>query len=144
MTADQRQELSQFGWLVSNFAERVPNVAHVVVVSADGLLLTGSRRLPADRAEQLAGIAAGAIGLIQGAAWCLNTGEVQRTVVQMEHGNLLLMSIRDGSSLVVLAAPDCEIGQVAYEMALLVDQVGELLTPELRAELQGLQQAVAR
>ena len=51
---------------------------------------------------------------------------------------MLLMSIKDGSCLVALAAPDCEIGQVAYEMTVLVDQVGEMLTPELRAELQGL------
>jgi predicted regulator of Ras-like GTPase activity (Roadblock/LC7/MglB family) len=144
MTTDQRQGVSQFGWLVSNFTERVPNVAHAVVVSADGLLLTGSSRLPGPRAEQLAGIAAGAIGLIHGAASCLDTGDMQRTVVQMDHGIMLLMTIRDGSCLVVLAAADCEIGQIAYEMTVLVDQAGELLTPELRAELQGLQQAATR
>ena len=38
MTAPQTQP-SRFGWLVSNFAERVPGVAHAIVVSADGLLL---------------------------------------------------------------------------------------------------------
>jgi hypothetical protein len=37
----------------------------------------------------------------------------------------------------VLAAPVCDIGQVAYEMTLLVDRVGQMLTPELRAQLQG-------
>jgi uncharacterized protein len=35
----------------------------------------------------------------------------------------------------VLASPDSSVGQVAYEMAVLVDQVGQILTPELRAEL---------
>lgn len=50
---------------------------------------------------------------------------------------MLLMAISDGSSLAVLAAPNCDIGQVAYEMALLVERVGQMLTPELRAELQG-------
>jgi hypothetical protein len=44
----------------------------------------------------------------------------------------------------VLASPDCEIGQVAYEMAMLVDQVGQLLTAELRAELHGLSQTSVR
>jgi predicted regulator of Ras-like GTPase activity (Roadblock/LC7/MglB family) len=43
---------SQFGWLVNDFAERVPGVAHAVVVSADGLLLTSSARLP-DRVGQI-------------------------------------------------------------------------------------------
>ncbi|MFF4309740.1 roadblock/LC7 domain-containing protein [Streptomyces sp. 900105755] len=144
MTSPQSPEVSQFGWLVTNFTQRVPHVAHAVVISADGLLLTASDQLPGDRAEQLSTVAAGAVSLIQGAADCLDTGKALRTVVQMEHGNMLMMSIRDGSCLVALAAPDCEIGQIAYEMTVLVDQVGELLTPELRTELQQLQQASAR
>jgi predicted regulator of Ras-like GTPase activity (Roadblock/LC7/MglB family) len=144
MTSSQSPEVSQFAWLVTNFTQRVPNVAHAVVISADGLLLTASDQLSDSRAEQLSTIAAGAISLIQGAARCMDTGDVLRTVIQMEHGNMLMMSIRDGSCLVALAAPDCEIGQVAYEMTVLVDQVGELLTPELRTELQHFQQAAAR
>jgi len=144
MTSPHSREVSQFGWLVTNFTERVPNVAHAVVISADGLLLTASDRLADDRAEQLSTIAAGAISLIHGAARCIETGDVLSTVIQMEHGNMLMMSIRDGSCLVALAAPDCEIGQIAYEMSVLVDQVGEMLTPELRTELQQFQQTAAR
>lgn len=144
MTSSQSPEVSQLGWLVTNFTERVPHVAHAVVISADGLLLTASDQLADGRAEQLSTIAAGAISLIQGAASCMDTGNALRTVIQMERGNMLMMSIRDGSCLVALAAPDCEIGQVAYEMTVLVDQVGEMLTPELRTELQHFQQAAAR
>ncbi|MEH0423087.1 roadblock/LC7 domain-containing protein [Streptomyces sp. B21-083] len=140
MTSTHSPEVSQFGWLVTNFTERVPNVAHAVVISADGLLLTASDQLADDRAEQLSTIAAGAISLVQAAARCMDTGNALRTVIQMENGNMLMMSIRDGSCLVALAAPDCEIGQIAYEMTVLVDQVGEMLTPELRTELQQFQQ----
>ena len=128
---------STFGWLVTNFAERVPGVAHTVVVSADGLLLTASSRLPRDRADQLAAIASGMISLTNGAARCFDAGAVVQTIVEMEHGIVALMSISDGSCVAVLAAPTCDIGLVGYEMTLLVDRVGQLLTPELRAELQG-------
>ena len=31
------------GWLLANFADRVPGVAHAVAVSADGLLLAIAR-----------------------------------------------------------------------------------------------------
>ncbi|MEU9454451.1 roadblock/LC7 domain-containing protein [Streptomyces sp. NPDC048277] len=144
MTSTHSTEVSQFGWLVTNFTERVPDVAHAVVISADGLLLTASDQLADDRAEQLSTVAAGAISLIQAAADCMDTGNALRTVIQMEHGNMLMMSIRDGSCLVALAAPDCEIGQIAYEMTVLVDQVGEMLTPELRTELQLFQQTASR
>jgi hypothetical protein len=36
----------------------------------------------------------------------------------------------------VLAAPSCDVGLVGYEMALLVARAGDVLTPQLRAELQ--------
>lgn len=143
MSVDTKQ-VNQFGWLIANFTERVPGVAHAVVVSVDGLLLTASSRLPADRAEQLSAISSGLVGLTQGAARCLEGGGVLRTVVEMERGVLLLMSIRDGSCLAVLASPDSSVGQVAYEMTVLVDQVGKILTPELRAELQVLKRTAAR
>jgi hypothetical protein len=45
---------------------------------------------------------------------------------------LVVMAISDGSSLAVLAAADCDMGLVAYEMALLVERVGSALTPEVR------------
>ncbi|HWE91995.1 MAG TPA: roadblock/LC7 domain-containing protein [Pseudonocardiaceae bacterium] len=136
MTANQSTP-DRFGWLVNNFVERVPGVAHAVVVSADGLLLTGSARLPTDRADQLAAVAAGLTSLTRGAARCFGGGEVRETVVEMERGVMLLMAIGDGSALTVLAAPSCDIGQVAYEMSLLVEQVGQLLTPDVRAEQTG-------
>ncbi|AUS78476.1 dynein regulation protein LC7 [Actinoalloteichus sp. AHMU CJ021] len=136
MTASAQQPGS-FGWLITDFVRRVPGVAHAVVVSADGLLLAGSHGLPRDRAEQLSAVASGLISLTQGAARVFDAGEVAQTVVEMEQGFLFLMSISDGSCLAVLAAPNCDIGLVAYEMTLLVERVGAQLTPELRAQLQG-------
>ncbi|WP_163511305.1 roadblock/LC7 domain-containing protein [Fodinicola acaciae] len=129
--------VAQFGWLVTTFTERVPGVAHAIVVSSDGLLLTSSSRLPADRADQLAAATSGLLSLAQGAARCFEAGRVRETVVQMDHGLLMLMAIGEGSCLAVLAAPNCDMGQVAYEMALLVERVGQILTPQLRAQLQG-------
>jgi len=128
---------NQFGWLVTEFTERVPGVAHAVVVSSDGLLLAASARLPVDRADQLAALASGLISLTQGAARCFDAGLVRETVVEMERGVMLVMSVSDGSSLATLADPRSDIGQVAYEMTLLVDRVGRMLTPEIRARLRG-------
>jgi predicted regulator of Ras-like GTPase activity (Roadblock/LC7/MglB family) len=135
MTHARPNQVGQFGWLVNNFAENVPGVAHAVVISVDGLLLTASARLPLDRAEQMAAIAAGIISLNLGAAKCLGAEHVTRTIVEMDQGVLLLTSIRDGSCLAVLAVRDCDVSQVAYEMTVLVDQVGQILTPQLRAAL---------
>lgn len=131
------QQSGRFGWLITDFVRRVPGVAHAVVVSADGLLLAPSEGLPQDRAEQLSAVASGLTSLTQGAAGCFEAGAVNQTVVEMERGYLLLMSISDGSCLAVLGTPSCDIGTVAYEMTLLVESVGEQISPELRAQLQG-------
>ncbi|GDY56924.1 hypothetical protein SVIO_075470 [Streptomyces violaceusniger] len=82
-------------------------------------------------------MASGLTSLTSGASRIFEGGMVNQTVVEMERGFLFIMSISDGSSLAVLAHPECDIGLVGYEMALLVDRAGNVLTPDLRAELQG-------
>ena len=126
----------RFGWLLTIFVDRVAGVSHAVVVSSDGLLLTSSTGLPRDRADQLAAVASGMSSLTRGAARVFGAGEVMQTVIEMQLGCMLLMSIADGSCLAVLASPDCDMGLVAYEMTLLVDRAGQLLTPELRSQLR--------
>jgi uncharacterized protein len=130
------KEARNLNWLVSNFARSVPGAAHAIVLSADGLLMAVSERLDRARADQLAAVASGLVSLTQGAARIFGGGTITQTVVEMENGFLLVMSVSDGSCLAVLAAPSCDIGLIGYEMALLVARTGGVLTPELRAELQ--------
>jgi predicted regulator of Ras-like GTPase activity (Roadblock/LC7/MglB family) len=86
-------------WLLASFADQIPGVAHVVAVSADGILLASSRGLPPDRAEQLAAVTAGLISLAQGVSQATDGGRLVQTVVEMAGGFLFLMSISDGSAL---------------------------------------------
>jgi predicted regulator of Ras-like GTPase activity (Roadblock/LC7/MglB family) len=51
----------------------------------------------------------------------------------MEGGLIIVMTISDGSSLAVLAAPECNTELLSYRMTLLVEAVGEALTPAARA-----------
>jgi predicted regulator of Ras-like GTPase activity (Roadblock/LC7/MglB family) len=130
-------DAQNLNWLINSFVDRVPGVAHTVVVSADGLLLAVSDGFPRDRADQLAAVASGLVSLTQGAARVFEAGHVNQTVVEMEGGFLFIMAISDGACMAVLAAPSCDIGLVGYEMALLVTRAKDVLTPALRAELQG-------
>jgi predicted regulator of Ras-like GTPase activity (Roadblock/LC7/MglB family) len=119
-------------WLITNFVERVPGAAHAIVVSSDGLPMAHSHGLPADRLDQLAAVTSGLTSLTEGGARVFEGGSVTQTVVDMQRGLLIVMAISDGSSLAVMAAADCDIGLVAYEMTLLVERVGSALTPEVR------------
>ena len=123
-------------WLINDFVDKVPGVAHTVVVSSDGLLLACSDGLPRDRADQLAAVACGLSSLTQGAARIFEGGAVTQTVVEMARGFMFVMAVSDGSVMAALASTDSDMGLVGYEMALLVDRTGEVLTPALREELQ--------
>lgn len=120
-------------WLVTDFTARVPDVAHAVVVSADGVPLALSEDIPIAYAEQLAAITSGLASLMQGAARIFEAGQPLQALVEMEGGLMLVKAISDGSSLAVLAAPECDTDLVSYEMTLLVEAVGEVLTPAARA-----------
>jgi uncharacterized protein len=121
-------------WLVTDFATRVQDVAHAVVVSADGVLLARSEHVPHGFAEQLAAIICGLASLMQGAARIFDAGPPTQGLVDMEGGLMLVKVISDGSSLAVLAAPECDMDLVSYEMTLLVEAVGEALTPAVRTQ----------
>lgn len=121
-----RQDLN---WLVTDFASRVVHIAHAMVVSSDGVPLALSDEIPHGFGEQLGAIISGLVGLIRGAAQLLETGSPTRVLVEMESELLLVMAISDGSSLAVLADPECDTDLVSYEMTLLVEAVGDVLTP---------------
>jgi hypothetical protein len=50
----------------------------------------------------------------------------------MDGGLLAIKAISDGSSLCVLAASDGDTEVISYEMSVLVEAVGEVLSPALR------------
>jgi predicted regulator of Ras-like GTPase activity (Roadblock/LC7/MglB family) len=124
---------TDLNWLITAFAERTPGVAHAALVSADGLPLATSRSLPRDRADQLAAVTAGLTSLMQGASRIFEGGPVTQTVVEMDRGVLVAMGAAAGAALVVLAAADCDLGLVAYEMALLTERTGPSLSPAQRS-----------
>ena len=129
-------EASNVNWLVSNFVERVPGVTEAIVVSADGLPMAKSTGLDRDAADRFAAVASGLIGLAYGAAGRFGGGRVNEIIVEMEHAFIFVTGISDGSCLAVVATTSCDVGLVGYEMAVLVERVGPVLTPQLRDELR--------
>ena len=100
----------------------------------DGVPLALSEYIPHQFAEQLAAITSGLTSLMAGAARIFEAGQPTQALVEMEGGLMFVMAISDGSSLAVLAAPECDTDLVAYEMSLLVEAVGDVLTPAARAQ----------
>lgn len=124
--------IRELDWVVSKFVDDVAGVAHGILVSADGLLMAASTHIPEEHAEQVAAVASGLASLAVGASRLFEGGPVLQTIVEMQAGFLLLMSVGDGSHLAVLTQDTADIGQVGYEMALLVDRVGRMVQAQAR------------
>jgi hypothetical protein len=126
---DPDQDLS---WLITDFKKRVVDVAHAIVVSADGIPLAVSDSIDPNRISKLCAITSGLVGLAYGAARMFDGGEMAQSLVEMDRGTMLVRAISDGSHLAVLANPDCDIEVVVYEMGLLAEAVGHALIPAPR------------
>ena len=126
-TASDAAEHRDLDWLVTRFVDEVSDAAHAILVSSDGLLMAASSSIPGERGEQLAAVSSGLASLSVGASRLFEGGPVLQTIVEMEHGYLMLMSVGDGSYLAVLTHNSADIGQVGYEMALLVERVGRAM-----------------
>lgn len=118
---------SRLDWLLDDLVERVVHVQNAAVLSRDGFVLGASMALGREDAEHLAALAAGLQSLAKGGAEHFGGGQVQQTVIEMDRGFLFVIAAGEGSCLAVLAAPEADVGLVAYEMAVLVKRVGEHL-----------------
>ncbi len=121
--------------LITDFTERVPEVLHALVVSSDGIPLAVSDRMQPDHLDQLSAIASGLISLARGAARIFDCGAVTQALVVMERSTLVIMAIDDEASLaLVTTAADLDL--VAYEMTMLVEQAGRIVTPAARGAVR--------
>jgi hypothetical protein len=130
--AGQYAAAGQLDWLMASFARQVPDVAHAITVSGDGLRLACSADLPVDHADQLAAVISGLASLTFGAARVMSAGHVRQTIVDMDGGVMLVMAVGNRALLGVLAAPGCDLGQIGYETAMLVHRVADALDPAPR------------
>jgi len=132
LSADARN----VSWLVSSFTQRVPGVHHALVVSSDGLLMAVSEGLTREAGDRIAAVSSGLIGLAHGVAIPFQCGGVRQVIIEMDRAFLFVTGVSDGSCLAMVASSQADVGLIGYEMALLVERTGQVLTPALRAELQ--------
>ncbi|HEY3685826.1 MAG TPA: roadblock/LC7 domain-containing protein [Streptosporangiaceae bacterium] len=124
---------NELNWLLNSLVERVPDIGKAVVLSADGLLIGTSSGLARADAEHLAAVAASFSSLARGAGRQFGGGAVRQTIVEMDEAFLFVTAAGSGACLAVLARAHADVGQIAYEMALLVSRVGPHLSAPPRS-----------
>jgi predicted regulator of Ras-like GTPase activity (Roadblock/LC7/MglB family) len=107
-----------------------------VAVSSDGLLIAVSEGLGRTDADHLAAVVSGLASLARSASRRYDFDGMKLLMIEMRRGFLMVSAIRDGSCIGVLADSNAELGLVGYEMAVLGERAGDLLTPALIADLR--------
>jgi uncharacterized protein len=125
-----------FNWLLANFVRNTDGVRDAVAVSSDGLLIAVSEGLGRTDADHLSAVVSGLSSLARSASRRYEFDGMKMLMIEMRRGFLLVSAIRDGSCIGVLADSTAELGLVGYEMAMLADRAGDLLTPALIADLR--------
>jgi predicted regulator of Ras-like GTPase activity (Roadblock/LC7/MglB family) len=123
----------ELSWLLDDLVNRVASIRKALVLSGDGLATGASEGLTREDAEHLAAVASGFHSLAKGVGRHFDAGQVRQTMVELDDAFLFVTAAGDGSCLAVLADADSDVGQVAYEMALLVKRVGAHLGAAPRA-----------
>jgi predicted regulator of Ras-like GTPase activity (Roadblock/LC7/MglB family) len=124
----------QFNWLLGNFVHQTDGVRDAVAVSSDGLLIAASDGLSRAEADQLGAIVSSMASLARSASRRYEFDGLKLIMIEMHRGFLVISVIPGGSCLGEVAAGESDLGLVGYEISLLADRFGDLLTPALIAE----------
>ena len=136
MSVDTTADRHQFNWLLGNFVHQTDGVRDAVAVSSDGLLIAMSEGLDRTAADRLAALVSGLSSLARSAARNYDFEGLKLIMIEMKRGFLLVSAIEGGSCVGVIADSNCDVGLVGYEIAVLADRAGALLTPALISELR--------
>jgi predicted regulator of Ras-like GTPase activity (Roadblock/LC7/MglB family) len=130
---EKTASIGDLNWLLDDLVARVEQARQAVVLSADGLLIAGSRGLNREDAEHLSAVASGFQSLARGAGRHFGGGDVRQTIIEMESAFLFVTAAGHGACLAVLSSEDADMGLIGYEMAMLVTRVGQYLSTPARA-----------
>ncbi len=134
MPVDLGTEVDSFNWLLANFVRTTDGIRDAVAVSSDGLLIATSEGLDRNGADHLAAIVSSLSTLGRSASRRYDFDGLKLIMIEMRRGFLLVSAIRGGSCLGAIADTHCDLGLVGYEIALLAERFGDLLTPTLISE----------
>ena len=134
MSVDSHADRHQFNWLLGNFVHQTDGVRDTVAVSSDGLLIAASDGLARADADHLAAIVSSLAGVARSASRRYDFDGLKLIMIEMHRGFLLVSVMPGGSCLGVVAGSDSDVGLVGYEISLLAERFGDLLTPALISE----------
>ena len=127
-----------YDWMADNLATDNDRVRHVLLLSADGLVLGRSEHMDKDAADTCAATCSGLMSLALAAARDHGTSPsgadqpaVRQVLTEYEGGFLFVRVAGDGTRLAVVAEENVDAALISYQMQALIHRLGQatLSTP---------------
>jgi predicted regulator of Ras-like GTPase activity (Roadblock/LC7/MglB family) len=134
--AELQAAAADFTWLLNRFANETAGVVDAIAVSSDGLLIAVSDLREHADSERLAAIVSGITSLAAGASGNYGLGGLNKVIIDLEGGHVLVSAIGGGAVLGVVTDKEAKLGNIAYEMTLFANRAGAALSPQLVLELK--------
>jgi predicted regulator of Ras-like GTPase activity (Roadblock/LC7/MglB family) len=129
-------EAQDFSWTVNAFVRDTAGVTDAIVVSADGLPIAASDTRGRAEADRLSAIVSGLSSLAGAVSQTEALGPLNKVIMDLADGYLLVMAIGHGALLGVLSTKGSDLGTIAFEMTVFANRAGARLTPPLIHELR--------
>jgi predicted regulator of Ras-like GTPase activity (Roadblock/LC7/MglB family) len=141
---DLRAAAADFTWLLNRFATETAGVVDAIAVSSDGLLIAVSQLRDHADSERLAAIVSGITSLAAGAAGNYGLGGLNKVIIDLEEGHVLVSAIGGSAVLGVVTSKEAKLGNIAYEMTVFANRAGAALNPQLVLELKNSVDSASR
>ncbi|MEU6623808.1 roadblock/LC7 domain-containing protein [Streptomyces litmocidini] len=130
------QPLPNMDWMLTELANSVPYVRHVVLLSSDGLCIGKANTAP-DAADAIAAACSGIQSLARAIAQMFPEGDGSTRMVGIEAdgGYFSLMAAGPGAYLAVLADQEVDAGLLGDRMRTLVIRIGQHMTSPPREDV---------
>ncbi len=129
---------TDLSWILEKFVDDVPSVLHTQTVSSDGIHLASSSGMNEVQQQQFAAVTSGLSSLTESSGETFGILPAVRQVLEFDGGWILISRISNSANLAVICSKSADLGLVGYEMAVLAERCGELLSPEVIARLKNM------
>lgn len=124
-------DVGQFGWLLSRFTKATAGVVQTVAVSSDGRLVAVADGVTRSDARRLAVVTTAMRNLAEGVGGACAAGAVEKVIVDLDRGYLFINAINPHCLLGIVAGGGTDLADLAYDITVLINQVGPVVTPDL-------------
>lgn len=123
----------QIRFLLESFANKTTGVKSVLVSSKDGLKLAAHNLVDDGVSDRLSAVTSGLFSLTKGAgAYLDGDGALRQNITEFVGGFLFIVPGGPGANVTVLTDSSVDIGQLGFDIELLVKQVSHVLSVEAR------------